>query len=251
VNDSLIYRSAKPDQSLEHLVDKFWTLQNPSENGFEGVIMPDGNIDLLFIKSEHGKFQIQLTGLETKPKINIPSKNSQLLSISFKPLAVEYILHSPIADILNGMKVLPLDFWDFDTSYFDHFDVFCAYATEQIKSFLPIKIDHRKCKLLELLDITKGSMPVNELSDSTAWSARQINRYFKHHFGLGLKAYCNILRFSTSVQHIKNGILSPKENYFDQAHFIKEVKKLSGVSPRELSKNQNDRFLQLSVLPFK
>ncbi len=168
MNDSLTYRSAEPDQSLEHVVDKFWTLQNPSGNGFEGVIMPDGNIDLLFIKSEHDKFQIQLIGLETKPKINIPSKNSQLLSISFKPLAVEYILHTPIADILNGMKVLPLDFWDFDTSYLDHFNVFCAYATERIRSFLPIKIDHRKCKLLELLDITKGNMPVNELSDSSA-----------------------------------------------------------------------------------
>ncbi|WP_435523659.1 hypothetical protein [Chryseobacterium indoltheticum] len=33
----------------------------------------------------------------------------------------------------------------------------------------------------------------------------------------------------------------------DQSHFIKEIKQLSGVSPKELHKSENDRFLQFLV----
>jgi hypothetical protein len=62
-NNTLLYKSEKPDKSLGHLIDKIWSLQNMSENGFEGIIIPDGTIDLLFIKKEGGNFEIRLTGL--------------------------------------------------------------------------------------------------------------------------------------------------------------------------------------------
>jgi hypothetical protein len=48
--------------------------------------------------------------------------------------------------------------------------------------------------------------------------------------------------FQASLSHIKEGKLFPQLNYYDQSHFIKEIKKFSGVSPKELFKNQNDRF---------
>jgi AraC-like DNA-binding protein len=40
----------------------------------------------------------------------------------------------------------------------------------------------------------------------------------------------------------------PQEDYFDQAHFIKEIKKYTGTTPKELHKNENVRFLQLSTV---
>ena len=45
---------------------------------------------------------------------------------------------------------------------------------------------------------------------------------------------------------ISKGLLYPQKDFFDQAHFIKEVKKYTGTTPKELYKNKNDRFLQLS-----
>src|SRR6187551_2773962 len=106
-------------------------------------------------------------------------------------------------------------------------------------------------KLFDLIYSSNGSLPVKELSDKVFWSSRQINRYFNEQFGISLKAYCNILRFRASFSHIKDGKLFPHENFADQSHFIKEVKKLSGVSPKELKRNQNDRFIQFSTLPPK
>ena len=80
------------------------------------------------------------------------------------------------------------------------------------------------------------------------WSTRQINQYFNHQFGISLKTYCNILRFQASLSHIKEGKLFPQLNYYDQSHFIKEIKKLSGALPKDLFKNKNSRFLQLLAI---
>jgi AraC-like DNA-binding protein len=91
-------------------------------------------------------------------------------------------------------------------------------------------------------------MSVQLLSERVHWSSRQINRYFHQQFGLSLKAYCNILRFRASLEHIVRGKLFPELNFSDQTHFIKEIKRLSGVVPKELSKNENDRFVLLTVL---
>ncbi len=110
-------------------------------------------------------------------------------------------------------------------------------------------IDSRKQKLFELIYSSNGSLPVKELSEKVYWGSRQINRYFNKQFGISLKAYCNILRFRASLQHIKKGKLFPELNFADQNHFIKEIKKFSGVVPKDLSKNQNDRFILLSTLP--
>jgi AraC-like DNA-binding protein len=91
-------------------------------------------------------------------------------------------------------------------------------------------------------------MPVKELSEKVYWSSRQINRYFNQQFGVSLKAYCNILRFSASFKHISEGKLFPGQNFTDQNHFIKETKKYAGVTPKELSKNKNDRFIDITAI---
>lgn len=124
-------------------------------------------------------------------------------------------------------------------------------ATQKIRQLLPAKADERKLKLFELVYASKGEMSVQELSEKTGWSSRQINRYFTKQLGLSLKAYSTILRFRASLEHIAQGRLFPELNYADQNHFIKEVKKFSGVAPKELSQNKNDRFVLLSVLKGK
>ena len=87
---------------------------------------------------------------------------------------------------------------------------------------------------------TNGAITVKEFSEKIGWSSRQINRYFNHQFGLSLNAFCKILRFRASLDHIAKGKLFPEMNFADQTHFIKEIKKFSGVVPKELFKNKND-----------
>ena len=250
MKSNLNFKLIKPDKSLEDFVYCFSELRNLSDFN-EGIIIPNGKIDLIFSKNKKRQFRISLLGLETKPK-HMPRQNvSDFFSISFNPLAIEYVFQQPIADILNKGRNLPADFWGFSIKDLDDFKAFCKKATLKIKTLLPKETDQRKHKLFELIFRTNGEISVGELSEAIHWSPRQINRYFNQQFGISVKAYCNILRFQASLPHIKAGTLSPQLNFTDQSHFIKEVRKLSGVSPKELAKNQNDRFLQFLAVDKK
>lgn len=244
---SLTCKFVESDESIADYVYGFTSLKHLSSID-EGVIIPNGRIDLHFAETSSGQFQIFLVGLESKPKPLLKQDISTLFTISFNPLATEYILHQPIADLLDGGKEMPDDYWDFSSSDLQNFDEFCEKATRRILSLLPEKTDERKRKLFALIFAAGGEMSVRELSEKVFWSERQINRYFNRQFGIPLKAYCQILRFQASLSHIKEGVLYPQLDFADQSHFIKEIKKLSGVSPKELYKNKNDRFLQFLVM---
>jgi AraC-like DNA-binding protein len=244
------HQIAKPDKSLAGFVYCFSSLQNLS-NINEGVIIPNGKVDLSFYKTTDNQFHVSLMGLETRPKLISKQAISIYFAISFNPLAAEYILHHPIADILNNEKALPDNFWGFSIDDLNDFDAFCVKASRKIQSLLPVAIDHRKHRLFELIFAANGEIGIKELSEEVSWGARQMNQYFSRQFGLSLKAYCNILRFQASLSHIKDGRLFPQLNFYDQSHFIKEIKKLSGASPKELYKNQNSRFLQFSATDTK
>jgi AraC-like DNA-binding protein len=262
MDNDLEYKIIKPDtqaageqneaKPLSDFVDSFWFLHNQSDSNKETIGLPDGRVDLFLYQSPTEPFRIVLLGLGTQQheQAIIPA-NGLIFSISFKSLAVEYIFHDTISDIINNGKFLPNDFWGFTENDLQDFDLFVEKATQKIQSLLPKEIDKRKRKLFELIYATNGAITVKELSEKVFWSTRQINRYFNQQFGISLKAYSNVLRFRASLEHIAQGKLFPEENFSDQNHFIKEIKKFSGVVPKELFKNKNDRFILLSTLPKK
>lgn len=255
MDNGLDFKFIEPEPLLADFVASFWSLHNQSGSDKKTIGLPDGHIDLFLIKSDTEPFSIQLIGLGTQQyEQGLLSANSLRFAISFKLLAVEYIFHEPIADILNNGKMLPADFWNFnadDLNDLNDFDAFCKKASKKIASLLPAAIDERKRRLSELIYSSNGEMGVKELSEKAVWSSRQINRYFNQQFGLSLKTYCDILRFRASLNHIAQGQLFPELNFTDQNHFIKKIKKISGSIPKELSKNENDRFILLSVLKQK
>lgn len=89
---------------------------------------------------------------------------------------------------------------------------------------------------------------IREISEKVFWTSRQINRYFNLTFGISLKEYLNIIRSNQTFKDIANKKLAPQNKYLDHSHFIKEIKRYTGVTPKELYKNKNDRFLQLSTI---
>ncbi|GAA4915395.1 helix-turn-helix domain-containing protein [Mucilaginibacter defluvii] len=237
-----------PTDDLADFVESIGTFHNNLPNDKEIVVLPDGRVDLFFWKQPGEPIRIILIGLETEPEQRFVPPGVMAYVISFKPLAVEYILKYPIAAIVNTARELNNDFWDLDFTEFTDFNSFYQKISDKVISLLPEFVDERKRRLFQMIYTSSGEMPVSELSDKTGWSSRQINRYFNQWLGLSLKAYCTILRFRASLSHIARGKLFPKLSFSDQNHFIKQVKKFSGVVPKELNKNKNDRFVLLSVL---
>jgi AraC-like DNA-binding protein len=245
---SIKYEERKPDKDISEFVERFWLLENLSDEEKELMVIPDGRVDVFFTCSASKPFHIVLMGLEAHPAKRMLKARTKIFAISLNLLAVEYLLKEKIADFVNGAKPLNIGFWGISEKDLADFNSFCAKATAAIKGQLNFKVDNRKRKLFELIYSPSGTYSVERLSQSVFWNSRQINRYFSQQFGMPLKTYCNILRFKASLSHLKNGRLYPENDFTDQAHFIKNVKKFAGVVPTELSKNKNDRFIQLSVL---
>jgi len=241
--------SKKPITHLAHYVESFWMLRHTADIAKEIIVLPDGRFDIIFSYRIGNPLTTVLRGLDTKPEQATINPNTVMFAVSFKLLAIEYLLDAKMASFLNGGQRLPNGFWNIAIDDLGSFETCCEKITLILLNLLKPEIDKRKQKLFELIYTSNGSLTVHELADHVGWSSRQINRYFTDRFGISLKSYCNILRFRASLQQIKEGRLFPEQHFADQTHFIKEIKKFSGVVPKELAKNSNDRFILLSGLP--
>lgn len=247
--NTINYNIIRPEKSLCDYIKFFWHLTNSGNNDKKVVILPDGYFDIIFFSLNDGPTSVLLVGLATERSEYVIPAKSVSFAISFKLPAAEYILRTSLQDLLNQQKYLPAGFWNIELEQALDFTGFVEAVTRLVKELIPNDIDNWKQKLFETVYTTEGLATVQQISAEVHWSSRQINRYFNKWFGITLKAYCNILRYRGSFKNLKEGKLFPEEHFADQAHFIKEIRKYSGVTPKELAKNENDRFIQLSTLP--
>jgi AraC-like DNA-binding protein len=245
------YNEIKPQGFLANFIQCFWKYESQQLEQ-EYTILPDGCFDLIVILKDGNVRDVKLTGVWTKPiHVTIPACTN-IFAIRFKLLASEYILKHPINSIVDSDIYLPSNFWEIDKMEFADFKNTVSVFTGRINLSLKHlkKIDERKLILFEHI-YQAEILNVNRLAEKVFWNSRQINRYFTRQFGFPLKTLLNILRLKASYHHIAAGKLTPEKEYFDQAHFVKEIKKYTGVSPRILAQNKNDRFLQLATLSDK
>ena len=130
MDNDFYYKFIKPGKPLADFVENLGMFHNRSGKAKEVVVMPDGRIDLFFLQSASEPFHVTLIGLETVPEQRSIPPQTLAFVVSFKPLAVEYILHTSIADLLNSAKDLPDDFWNFKADDLKDFNVFYKKASQ-------------------------------------------------------------------------------------------------------------------------
>jgi len=245
-NTSLTHTIQLPSTALSAFIERFWMVKNTTTQNKQIVILPDGRIDLLFTITGEETFTANIIGIETEPSRHTVTPGTIIMGVGLKLLAVEYCLLYSIAPLLGKAMPLMYPALGITATDLNHFGLFCHKAEAAFTTLIPQNIDKRKQALFNTLYATQGSLKIQEYAEGSFWTSRQINRYFTEWFGLSLKEYCSILRFKASINHIKEGKFFPEQNYSDQPHFIREVKKFTGVTPKELFKRQNDRYIQVS-----
>ena len=242
------YREIEPNGFLNNFVKCFWYYET-TDKEIQHTILPDGHFDLIAEFENEILTTVKLTGIWTKPKDIQIHKNTKFFAIRFKLLAIEYIFQKEIKSILDETINLPFSFWNIDKYKSDEFERFATEITSNLDTSIKHlkQIDDRKLKLFDFVYEQK-TKTVAEISSKVFWSSRQINRYFQTQFGITLKEFLNIVRCNATYEEISNGNLNPNSDYFDQAHFIKEIRKYTGATPKVLNQNKNDRFLQLSKM---
>jgi len=246
----MIYLQQKAHERLEDYVRCYWKVENRSKDFQSYTILPDGFFDLLICKRNGHLQEVLLTGLWDDKSNVVIAPDTTIYGVQFRLLAIESIVNESISAILNKITSLENSYLDLDKYHtYEDADLF-GYLNRCLLALIKEQdeIDSRKLILLKSINETKGSETVDFYSQKAFWSKRQINRYFQSTFGLSLKKYCNIRKGASNYSQIKKGNLFPQKGYYDQSHFIKNIKKITGYSPKVLLKNENDRFIQFSII---
>lgn len=86
---------------------------------------------------------------------------------------------------------------------------------------------------------SKGDISVSLLAEQTGFSCRHINRIFTSYYGFGPKDYCRYVRFQYALDEIfknpfrQNSEFIQNSSYSDQAHFQREFKQFTGITPKQ------------------
>lgn len=98
-------------------------------------------------------------------------------------------------------------------------------------------------KVIEFLEQNDSdiiSMAV--LAKDQGVSMKTLERHFKRHTGLSTKTYRDLIRFQRAARQINEGgqyghgdlLEALGSGYYDQSHFVKACRRITGVSPKEL-----------------
>ncbi|MEM6720192.1 MAG: DUF6597 domain-containing transcriptional factor [Bacteroidota bacterium] len=242
-----VYEEIYPSEVLQDFVGMYWMAKNLAAEVHKITICPDGYFKLILQVVDGKIVSYFLTGLWTKEVEVVIQPKMITYGIKFKIIAPEYIFKRSIKPILNSVEQLSLDFFGADTFPVESF-------AEVAKSFEKVLLTHcpkqeeirsNRLRLSQFLYVTHGDIQASEVANQIFWSQREINRYLNKYIGISLKKYLNIQKCYRAYLDIREGEFFPEKGFFDQAHFIREVKKHTGETPRTLYKKQNDQFIQL------
>ncbi len=98
-----------------------------------------------------------------------------------------------------------------------------------------------------LISGSHGQVQVKEAARQSGYSERQLNRLFLTQIGMNIKHFARLTRFNYVLTQIQKSpcffaALSQQAGYFDQAHFDKDFKDISGVSPQTYLKTMSDFY---------
>lgn len=125
-----------------------------------------------------------------------------------------------------------------------------------IESFLLKKLEAEDAILrvsrsaVEALLESRGQNTIHELAAQLQVNRRQLERKFSTATGMSPKQYSKVLRLQHAFKLIGQGTfhnlteLALEAGYYDQAHFVKDFREFTGVSPRQFYADS----LQMSAL---
>jgi len=224
------------------------------------VFYPSGYVDLVINISEGSATtiidgrrrklpQVELLGHLTLPSRLTVTKGTSVLIARIYPFASSLFFPNPMSEFTNyatdAYGIFSREIYDFYDSLMEAgalkhkiamLDRFLAgKLIQQEKKFPKVKIIGQVCKHICTSDYAFDSMA---LSKSYGLSERYIQKLFVDMVGISPGAFFSVYRFNKSLAQVLSTDHSLTSigydcGYFDQAHFIKEFKKFTGITPFE------------------
>ncbi len=249
----------EPNVKLTEFIKRYWTLEGEKENTpLKNTIVPDGTMKLIFHYGDTYKHHSQnskitilpkyfLIGQLTKPYVIEPIGVTGSFVVQFKPNGFLPFTTIPIKEMEN--TAIPLDKLFGENGKILGEQILNANSTskriEIIEAFLLDKLANKKTidsivkSTVDTIFKANGQFSVNEFSKSNNINRRQLARKFSSNIGLSPKQLAKTIRIQTTLksllneQHTSLTDLAYENEYFDQAHFIKDFKEFTGLTPKE------------------
>lgn len=253
------YQTFEPDKAISTVVKCYWTLENPKEEiPQKQTIVPDGCMEMIFHYgdlykqyTENGNSIIQprcfVIGQLTRPLEIEPTGATGIFSVRFHPNGFLPLATIPIKEMENTAVSLK-DLFGEDGQQIEQKILIANSTLERIKlveAFLFNRltdaqtIDRIVKSTVETILTANGQLSVDELSKQTNINRRQLERKFASAIGLSPKQLSKTIRLQATLKILLNKkftsltALAYQGEYYDQAHFIKDFKELTGFTPKE------------------
>jgi AraC-like DNA-binding protein len=167
------------------------------------------------------------------------------ICIDFTPLGYYQFFRNPLKTYILEENIVA-EAWGKEAVFFFE-QVFNEGSLQQrgamIEQFLLKKLLSAEHGFLQQclyeMHSTKGKTTLHELSKKLKCSEKRIARTFCATLDITPKDYMKILRFRNALHLLKNKALSLTDvayelEYYDQSHFIKDIKFFTGLTPKKL-----------------
>lgn len=253
------YQTFEPADELKSWVKCFWNLEFPAEEIPEKQrIVPDGCMEMIF---HYGDLYRQYTHSGEsiiQPKCFVIGQLTEILEIEptgatgifavrFNPEGFYPFSALPLKELEN--KAVDLDTLFGKRGLEVEKEVLGAKSVSEritlIEHFLRdllkenAVIDRIVSSTVETIATANGKLPIGELSNQLQVHRRKLERKFSSTIGLSPKQLSRIVRLQTVIKRLLTNdftnlsALAHEEEYFDQAHFIKDFKEFTGLTPKE------------------
>lgn len=171
------------------------------------------------------------------------------LTIQLQPFALPFLFDMPASDFTHGQLSLGDVHQKMSErlealvqSDMDAPDVLTACEQVLLDYTPQLPTEPRVFHGLEQILKHQGRQSIKLLSEDLNLSQRRLQQLFRHFFGLSPKALSRIVKMQYHSFQVLNGFSMEQivpDGYFDQSHFIHELKKQTGRLPLEYAQYIN------------
>lgn len=263
IGPALDFYVRRPLGYLSNYVSMIWA-SNGVPNFLEERVVPDGASLLLFnlgspLESFYTEDKIIIkscvfVGVFTSfSSITYPLEGAvhQQVGVIFKSGGAYPFIKTPMAEFKNAAvdaTLLNKNLYDEiherlgeTRSIFDRIDllenILQRILMQNWVSTLPLDF-------VELIK-TRADLNTEQIIAKTGYSHQYVNKLMRENVGINIKGLQNIFRVVDALEVLKNqnneenyAAIAHRLNYYDQAHFIHSIKKMTGFTPKELKQLQ-------------
>lgn len=245
-----------PNERLKPYIKYFVVSENELENEYKvfpssGLVIGfqyKGQLETVCENTRSKLSSAGITGISDSYKIFKNSANIGTILIYFTETGFTHFASHPANKLFN--LSLSLD------------DVFDKYKIKEVEEKLAstttdkqrlqiierfllselkdIQTDQLIVEAVKLIYQSKGTIRIKELNEKLFISQSPFEKRFRKVVGTSPKKFASIVRFNTVLENLNNikslSEICYENNFFDQAHFIKDFKQYTGETPENFKR---------------